>query len=202
VVLWTRGLHALRALYREIGQRVGHHPLFEIYRAEIELWVGEYAQAESIFREILRRDRRTLWAWIGLGGALMLQGDLERAQKIWAEGVAVTNFEGPTLFALRGECARRQGDVESARRDLEHAVREKPQRLSAHINLALLDGEPARLADAIRRCEAFAPILMEELSGTPSERLEGVLRAMGGNRSSSPWLVCYQLWGHIWRKAG
>jgi len=201
VVLWTRGLDALRGLYRDWGPRVNHHPLFEIYRGEIELWMGEYAAAEKIFRAILARDRMIRWAWIGLGGSVMQQGDLTGAQKIWAEGVQVTQFEGPTLFVLRGECSRLQGEIERARRDLDHALQQKPQRLSARVNLALLDDDAERTAEAIRACEAFAPVLMDETQGTPRERLEAVLRAMRGNRSSSPWLISYHLWGRIWRRA-
>jgi hypothetical protein len=42
-----------------------------------------------------------------------------------------------------------------------------------------------------------APLLMEELGGGAAERLERVLEAMRGNRSSS--IVSYHLWGRVWR---
>jgi tetratricopeptide (TPR) repeat protein len=199
-VLWTRGPDAARALYRELAPRVNHHPLFLIYQGELELWMGAYEEAERIFRGILEKDRRVKWAWIGLGASVMLQGDLRGAQKIWKKGVSLA-CAGPTLYVYRGECYRRQGNIRRARRDLERAVREKPQRLSAWINLALLNRDEAEMARIEAECTAFAPLLMAELSGDTAERLEGVLEAMRGNRRSTPMHICYHLWGRIWRRA-
>ena len=132
----------------------------------------------------------------------MLQGDLREAQRIWARGCEVMRFEGPTLYAYRGECHRRQGHVEAARRDLQQAIRQKPQRLSAQINLALVEGQPEMLEGVVRQCTAALPFLMEELTGTEAERLEKVLEAMRGNRTSSPSNMSYHLWGRVWRALG
>jgi len=131
----------------------------------------------------------------------MFQGDFQQALEVWEEGVAITHFEGPTLFVFRGECHRRLGMRDQARRDLETAIEQKPQRLSARINLALLDGSGAALQRSIEECYEFAPILMEQLEGDAAERLEQVLAAMRGNRSSSPDIMMYHLWGQIWRRA-
>jgi tetratricopeptide (TPR) repeat protein len=201
LVLWTRGPEAVRALYRELAPTVEGHPFFRIYAGEIELWLGNYEEAARIFRAVLDRDNTVKWAWIGLGASIMLQGELAQAQRIWQQGLSITRFAGPTLYVYRGECSRRQGDVPQARRELETALQQKPQRLSAQINMALLDGEADALARAERACVAHAPLLMEQLSGSPEERLEQVLAAMRGNRSSSPWHVSYHLWGRIWRRA-
>ena len=200
-ILRTRGAAALRRVFSEYKPEIGTHPLSLIYQGEVELWLGEYAGAEAIFRRALAIQRRTLWAWIGLGATRMFQGARDEALEIWREGVEVMRFEGPTLFVLRGECHRRLGMCEEARRDLETAIEQKPQRLSAHINLALLDGDDESLAAVVERCREFAPILMGELEGTPAEQLEGVLTAMRGNRSSSPDHMMYVLWGHVWHRA-
>jgi tetratricopeptide (TPR) repeat protein len=201
LVLWTRGADATRALYDELAPRVDDHPLYRIYHGELELWIGAYEQAERIFREILGRDDQVRWAWIGLGASVMLQGDLRQAQQIWARGLSRTHpVPGPTLYVYRGECYRRQGELELARTELETGLRQKPQRLSARINLALLDRDPDALARVERDCAAFAPLLMAELQGSPAERLEQVLEAMRGNRSSSEWNMSYHLWGHLWRR--
>lgn len=203
LVLWTRGAAAARALYDELAPRVGNHPLYRIYHGELELWLGAYERAERIFRDILARDEWVRWAWIGLGASVMLQGDLQRAQKIWSDGLARTHpVPGPTLYVYRGECYRRQGELELARTELETGLRQKPQRLSARINLALLDRDPEALARAERDCTAFAPLLMAQLTGSSTERLEQVLEAMRGNRSSSDWNMSYHLWGHLWRRGG
>jgi tetratricopeptide (TPR) repeat protein len=131
----------------------------------------------------------------------MLQGDFQEAHRIWERGLSRTHWEpGPTLYVYRGECYRRQGELELARDELETAVRQKPQRLSARINLALLDRDPEALVRVERDCTAFAPLLMAELKGSPAERLEQVLEAMRGNRSSSEWNMSYHLWGRLWRR--
>lgn len=200
LVLFTRGLQAVRSLYRELAPRVNEHPLYRIYEGELELWLGDYEAAGRIFRDVLARERTVRWAWIGLGASAMLQGELRQAQEIWREGLSATRCAGPTLYVYRGECYRRQGETALARRDIEVALRDKPQRLSARINLALLDGTPEALDQASRECAAIAPLLMDELRGSTAEKLEQVLEAMRGNRSSSPWHISYHLWGRIWRR--
>ena len=200
LVLWTRGPEAARSLFRELAPRVGGHRFFRNYQGELELWMGAYEEAARIFSDVIAKDPHVKWSWIGLGASAMLQGDLGDAQKIWEKGVSQTG-PGPTLYAYRGECYRRQGELACARRELMTGVEEKPHRVSARINLALLDGAPEAVAQAERECTAIAPLLMESLSGSPAEKLEQVLEAMRGNRSSSPALVSYHLWGHVWRGA-
>jgi tetratricopeptide (TPR) repeat protein len=201
LVLWTRGADAARALYDELAPSVGDDPLYRIYHGELELWMGAYENAERLFRRILDRDKRVRWAWIGLGASVMFQGDLSEAQRIWERGLSRTHREpGPTLYVYRGECYRRQGKPELARTELETGLRQHPQRLSARINLALLDRDPEALARLERNCAVFAPLLMSELTGSPAERLEQVLEAMRGNRRSSEWSMSYHLWGHLWRR--
>lgn len=199
-VLWTRGPDAVRAVYHQLAPSVGGHPLYLIYQGEVELWLGNYEEAARVFREALGKHRKTRWAWIGLGASEMLRGDLRQAQKTWKKGLALTGFAGPTLYVYRGECYRRQGKTDQARADLETALRQKPQRRSARINLALLEQRPEDLERMVQECTAFAPLLMDGLKGSPAERLEGVLQAMRGNRSSSEWLVSYHLWGRMWRR--
>jgi tetratricopeptide (TPR) repeat protein len=195
-VLWTRGPQAVRALYRALAPSVDAHPSFRIYEGEFELWMGAYDDAARIFRAALDREPSTKWAWIGLGASVMLQGDRQEAQRIWAKGLTITMCAGPTLYVYRGECYRRQGDIQRARADLELAVREKPQRLSGWINLALLDDAGEALRDAEAKCAQRLPLLMQELSGSLAERLENVLEAMRGNRSSTA--VSYHLWNRVW----
>jgi tetratricopeptide (TPR) repeat protein len=199
-VLWTRGAEGVRAVYRQLAASVGGHPLYLIYQGEVELWLGHYEEAAQIFREAIGKHRKTRWAWIGLGASEMLRGNLLQAQKTWKKGLKLSGFAGPTLYVYRGECYRRQGQLDLARADLETALRQKPQRLSARINLALLDERPADLERMVQECTAFAPLLMQELKGSAAARLEGVLQAMRGNRTSSEWLVSYHLWGRVWRR--
>ena len=152
------------------------------------------------FREAIGKHRKTRWAWIGLGASEMLRGNLLQAQKTWKKGLKLSGFAGPTLYVYRGECYRRQGKDDLARRDLQTAVQEKPERISAWINLALLDREPQTLQRVHAECTAAFPLLMEHLGGDVPEQLEGVLAAMRGNRRSSPSHVSYHLWGRVWRR--
>jgi tetratricopeptide (TPR) repeat protein len=195
LVQHTRGAEAARALYREYAERFDGHPRILIYEGELELWLGNYERAAQIFREVLARRNDMKWAWIGLGASAMLQGELDEAQRTWKEGLAVTRA-GPTLYVYRGECFRRQGRADAARRDLELAVRQKPQRLSAWINLALLDQRDDVLQQVERKLIESAPLLMAELSGTLTDKLEKVLDSMRGNRSSTR--VTYHLWNKVW----
>ncbi|MBI3783604.1 MAG: hypothetical protein HY270_09395 [Deltaproteobacteria bacterium] len=197
-VLWTRGIDAVRALYREYEPRVGGHPFFRIYQGEVELWMGEYEEAARIFRATSERHPTTKWAWIGWGAAVMLQGDRRAALKIWKKGLEMTGFAGPSLYIYRGECYRLEGEAKLARCDLDTALALKP-RLSASINLALLEGTPERVEETLRECRAVAPLLMEEIGGTGTEKLEKVLHAMRGNRSST--MISYHLWGRLCRRA-
>lgn len=162
----------------------------------LELWLGAYEAAMEIFREAIDRDRRTRWAWIGAGAAAMLQGDLALAQSLWTEGLEATGAPGPTLFVYRGECLRRQGELTAARRDLETALRQKPQRLSAWINLALVDAREEVCAAVLRECDQLMPLLVAETTGSAAQRLEAVLLAMRGNRSSLR--LSYYLWDRLW----
>jgi tetratricopeptide (TPR) repeat protein len=196
LVLRTRGPEAVRDLYHQLAPRVDGHPRFLIYQGETELWLGNYNAAAQVFRVALARSNNVKWAWIGLGASALLQGDFRRAQEIWAEGLSITRWAGPTLYVYRGECYRRQGEVELARRDLYEAVIQKPQRLSAWINLALLDPREEIVDWVEGALLELAPILMDELTGSRAERLEKVLEAMRGNRSSSR--ITYHLWGRLW----
>ena len=137
-----------------------------------------------------------MWAWIGKGAAQLLNGHPRIALWTFARGIRVVGFEGPTVFVYRGEAHRILGRVERAQQDLEQAVRSKPQRISAWINLALADpkdSEMARqLAPAIRNSNpslwwdaataAGADPLDEQ---DAMEILRSCLALMRGNRSSS-----------------
>lgn len=194
-VLATRGAEAARAVYRELLPRVPG-PRFQLYQGETELWLGAYATAAEIFRDVLAQQSTMKWAWIGLGAAAMLTGDFAAAQRTWDEGLAAAGTAGPTLSVYRGECYRRQGEQAAARQQLELAVQQKPQRLSAWINLALLERDPELLRRVDDECRALMPILMDELAGDTPHRLEAVLEAMRGNRSSTR--ITYHLWDRLW----
>ena len=145
-----------------------------------------------------------MWAWIGLGAARGLQGHLEEALEIFAEGIEKTQFEGPSVFVYRGEFLRLLGNHDDAARDLDKAVQHKPQRLSAWINRVLLDaemGEVAPLNALTRTLKQTNPGLWcdaaESVGADPTDLnqsravMNATLAIMKGNRSSQ--VITYRL---------
>ena len=185
-VFKVRGPAAAQATLDQLARETDGHPLVNTYRGEFLLWCGAYAEAAAAFSASLERDRATKWAWIGLGATWMLRGDRKRALETWDEGLAVTHFAGPTLWAYKGECLRREGRYAEAREALEVARETSPRRLATHINLALLDaidGDPRPAARLAASLEAENRSLVGD--GSPAEQLEQALSCMRGNRSSS-----------------
>ncbi|MFT5354958.1 MAG: tetratricopeptide (TPR) repeat protein [Polyangiales bacterium] len=160
-----------------------------VHQGELELWLGHYEEACALFRAALARAHGTRWAYIGLGGAQMLMGQLEEALETQDEGVRVLGSEVGSLFVYRGEARRRCGHP-GALSDLLKAHEAHPARLGAWLNLALLDHERAR---QIERLIDFTPLLVEEVLGPlgfeerkwSDEQLTALLAALHGNRSSS-----------------
>ena len=190
-ILHTRGIDAtIQQAHLEFQKY--KDPLFIIYLGELYLWIGMYDKAISYFQQAISMDRTTKWAWIGLGACYMFQGDLEKAQQTWKDGLEIVGFAGPTLYAYRGECHRLMGNTQNAKSDLEYAIAEKPRRISAHINLALLEYErnPQYTETCIQKLWTDAPILMQEMtelsdSDSAIVILQNILVHMRGNRSST-----------------
>jgi tetratricopeptide (TPR) repeat protein len=189
---------AVVARYRNLQRRHADDPTPHTYCGEVLLWAGRYEEAIVQFRKALKIDRTTTWAWIGWGAAQHQQGQHEAALQTWAEGVQASRYEGPTLFAYRGEAHLRLGTTELARADLDTALREKPQRLSAWILRALLSlhegaHHPAKVVCAVVRArlpglwlDATAAAGLDPLQlDPPQERLEALLTCLRGNRSST-----------------
>jgi len=172
-------------------------PVPETYKGEVLLWAGRYGEAKSCFKAAMNKSYDTIWSWIGLGAAYGLEGDYRTAQKVFKQGIAKTNFEGPTVFVYRGEFHRKAQQFGAAKSDLDHAIMDKPQRLSAWINRALLDvalgslesaallsheiqlKTPSLWVDAANKCSQ-SPVSPNSIPDV----LETILEMMHGNRSS------------------
>ncbi len=168
-----------------------------VHRGELRLWLGRYEEAAGDFERALSIQPGTRWAYIGLGGARMLQGDLDEALRVQALGVRVMGSAIGSVFIYRGEALLRAGRLEEAARDLAEAERRAPTRLSAWIDRALLAHRRSDLAarDAwLERLMAHAPALLGDAGGRhlwagSRQDVPGVLEraraALRGNRSSS-----------------
>ena len=165
---------------------------------EIELWLGNYDDAERAFLRALEVSRETRWAYVGLC-AVELGRDRPRQAIEWCARGEKLVMPGRTQYAYRGEAHRRLGNSEAAYEDLTIALELTPSRISSWINAALLDGGRAALREAFTRLVAEAPGLAHDACqelGTERFRtvndpdqtrsvLEHVLVMMRGNRSSA-----------------
>ncbi len=175
------------------------HP--RLYRGELHLWQGRYAEAGRDFLSArLRAPAR--WADIGLLAVLLFTGHLRcaRLAAIHTERRHMP-IPGGTLPVYRGVLRRRQGDLDGAVADLRDAVAAKPTRIGARMELVLaLRATGSRAAAAEHMAVLVrdaAPLLVDAAGarGLPFHRdatilaadevLEEALRAMRGNRSSS-----------------
>lgn len=184
----------LRAL---AGERPDAHTV-SCHVGEVHLWTGDYAAARCAFEEVLAKSPRVRWAYIGLAAAHLMDGDLDEALAACARGIRVAPPPGRTMFAYRGEAYRRRGDMQRARDDLVLSLRQTPERISAWINMALIDGDASACVARLRR---RAPGLVgdarcEVPDAAAARLLEHVLVMMRGNRSSS-FVTYFTAAGHM-----
>lgn len=190
----------------EVVRRHPDAPLPICHRGELRSWLGDLAGARADLEAAIRLDRFTRWAYIGLSGLDLLEGDPERALRTSAHGVrTMGHTEGPAVHVHRGEALRRLGRHDEARVDLERAIELGPTRISAWVDLALVHAATGRreaFDEAWRHLEVAAPGLLSDASrelevvlwGDPGEVpslderqrvLEHALAMMRGNRSTS-----------------
>lgn len=165
-----------------------------VHRGELELWLGRTHDARASFERALAIHDRTRFAYIGLTGCAILEGDLEGALRVSARGVrAMNDTEGPAVYVYRGEALRRLGRFDEARADLERAVAIHASRAGAWINLGLLyaaTSDAGGVARVRAQLEQQAPGLLSDASrgadrGDTPAVLERALHMLRGNRSSS-----------------
>lgn len=192
-------LDAVVAAYPESALPVCH-------RGELQLWLGNWADARSDLERAIELVTGTRWAYMGLSTLDLLEGEYERALEVNAHGVRVMmDTEGPAIYVFRGEAKRKLGRLDEALAELSQSVVWHPARASAAINLALTHaalGHHAELRELWRRLVfAQAEGLMSDAAhelgltivgdgewepelDTKVRVLEHALRMMGGNRSS------------------
>jgi tetratricopeptide (TPR) repeat protein len=191
-------LSALEALGRERPTE----PTVACHLGEIHLWLGDYARAETAFLAAIELDRATRWAYVGLCAVETCRAHYEAAIEWCARG-AKEAMPGRTQYAYRGEAYRRLGDSKRALEDLEHSLELTPTRISAWMNLSLVERDRALLNSTFRALQKQAPGLVDDACrelGLDVPRLLGetdaiarvfehALLMMRGNRASS--LVSY-----------
>ena len=194
------GAARVRATLDALVERFEASPHPRCFRGELSLWQGDHERAREDFERALEV-RETRWAWIGLGAIAMLEGAWEESSSAFARADAFGPVEGATTHAYRGELLRRRGDEHGARRELTTAVRARPRRVGAWLDLALLEdaaGDVSAADAALAHVRALAPVLLAMAAEREGERaprtmgdpgaarvLERCLAQMRGNRSST-----------------
>ncbi|MDI1450539.1 tetratricopeptide repeat protein [Polyangium sp. 6x1] len=178
-----------------------HHP--HAYRGELLLWLGRVDEAEADFRGGLAIQPRARWLHIGMGAVHVLRGEHAAALACFQRSIdCAPALVGPTLFGVRGEAHRLRGDLPAAVEDLARTCRDTPSRVSAWVNLWLVEDDlghaearDAAWRELLRRAPWLLADAAEETLGLalpavnePRARraiLEHALRMLRGNRSSS-----------------
>lgn len=192
-----------------LDEIVRRHPKASLpicHRGELYLWLGDLERARADLEAALDIHPFTRWAYIGLTGIDILQGDPEAALRTSAHGVrTMGNTEGPAVYAYRGEAYRLLGRCEEARADLEKVVEITPTRIGAWFDLALVYAQTRDTAAFERVWDHLERAAMGLLSDASRELgiplwvapdarascedrkrvLEHALTMMRGNRSTS-----------------
>jgi len=188
------------ARFEDLARRRPDSPFAFTHRAELLLWLGRYGEAEADCRRALSISEWTRWAWVGLGGALLLQMRPVEAIEVMDRADRMMTA-GPPLLAFRGEAHWRAGHPGPARRDLQATVEGTPSRASSWIILALIDADDGRpsacsrvharlcrrlpaLAASARRDLGWPSRVVESSDDEKQRMLRHVLAMMRGNRSS------------------
>lgn len=98
------------------------------------LQVGQYEQAESVYREVLEA-RQLDWAQIGMARVKKMQGDLLSAQQ-WLEEVINSNPLAMKAYDLQAEIYREQNATDRLQETLEKAVSLSPLSILRQQSLA------------------------------------------------------------------
>jgi tetratricopeptide (TPR) repeat protein len=194
LLLCTRTVDDVLQEFERLFQLYPDSPHLLTHRGELLLWMGRYDEAGRDFERAIAIEPATLWAYTGLCGAHMMRG--EHARALACEALERRNA-GPrtsrTLPAYLGETYRRLGQLDSAERHLRTAIGTAPDRVSAWLNLALVewargDGQAAK--QRADRAFCLAPFLKrdaeDQVGGAPIDICEAALHMMRGNRSRRP----------------
>lgn len=209
--------HTSRLDAGNLVKQVRHRPLAEIhrdfetlaevfpesphpycYRGEILLWEGRYDEALAAFNGN-RAAKIARWGFVGRAAVHVHRLDFEAALAEFAHMTECYDpVRGATTHVYLGELYRIRGEYERALHELQIAIRAKPNRIGAKVNMVLAW---AALGDEARAAAEFTTISQRwpnvfwhaaravGLEGTLGEEAlvetcEQSLVLMRGNRSS------------------
>ncbi len=198
--LGTAPVEALERDFERLAAEFPDSPHPHCYWGELNLWLGRYERSLALFEAAFERFPAR-WSFVGRAAVHIMQRDFERADLRLAECAHVyPPVVGATTHVYVGEMARLRGDLPAALEHLTEAVRCKPGRSGAWMNLALTHlalGQRDEAERIYHQLEARHPRLYWDawlaLTGEPRwpipaghlpELFETALEMMRGNRSS------------------
>ena len=109
---------------------------------------GNYSQAETIFRQVIRINPQDTNAYNNLGLALRRQGKLEEAITNYQKAIQLDPKDASAYNNL-GLALRRQGKLEEAITNYQKAIQLDPKDASAYNNLGIALSDQGKLEEAI-----------------------------------------------------
>ncbi|MFG6137949.1 type IV pilus biogenesis/stability protein PilW [Halomonas sp. B23F22_10] len=117
---------------------------------------GEDALADETFRRALDADPDLTRARNNYAAFLYDQGRIREACHQLEQAAADTQYANRAqLFTNLGQCQRRLGDAEAARRSLQRAQSIDPRRADSYLRLAQLEVDQGRYAIAEQQLESY-----------------------------------------------
>jgi cyclophilin family peptidyl-prolyl cis-trans isomerase/Flp pilus assembly protein TadD/O-antigen ligase len=149
-------------------------------RAQIYTSMGDFEQAEEVYRQSLALDDGYANTYVSLAGLYTTQQEWAKAAETYQKALELNPKSGE-IYSNLGYVYSQMGDLEAALEANLQAVERKPRNYLYHQNLAILYYQMGRVDDAIR--EATEALELAPDAQKPS--LESFLAQLGQPLSSS-----------------
>lgn len=175
--------------YEALEAQVGAHPLIATYGAELLLWWGDYARAETWLARALTLDQRTRWAYIGTAILQNVTGHPEAALATIARQRQLLSPLANSLVCT-AEAHLLLGNLARAQADYEASVEAHPTRVSGWLGLAATQHrQGASHEAALERVAQLTPVFFRQWQRETAhlgarEQLSRGLAMLQGNRGS------------------
>jgi tetratricopeptide (TPR) repeat protein len=129
---------------------------------EVKQYMGDYAAAKADLAKALAENHDDFDAHLTMAAILNADRDLEGAQRHVMEALRIRPSSTIARYEL-GRIARSKGDIEAAVRDFEQVVKQDPDWLKPHVELAALYYRVNRPADGEKE-----RAIVDKLSAQPT----------------------------------
>ena len=149
----AQGRHARAAQLMQESLKKSDDPSMRAMLGMSLVGAGKFASGAAELEATLKKDPTQIPAGVSLAGLYIASGQAARAVAV-AEDLAKRQPKNPGLANLLGSALVAKGDVESARKAFEQAIKLDPAFVEPQINLARLDIDQKALDAAQKRLSA------------------------------------------------